>query len=120
MGDAHLQQDLALPPVLDANSMSAHADAAANILKALANSHRLMIVYTLAMGELSVGLLNERIQLSQSSLSQHLSVLRGQGLVKTRRKSQTVYYALADGIASRIINLLYDHYTSAMALQKSA
>lgn len=100
--------------------MGNHADAAASILKALANPHRLMILYTLAMGELSVSLLNERIRLSQSSLSQHLSVLRGQGLVRTRRKSQTVYYALADGIASRIINLLYDHYNTGIGLQKSA
>lgn len=110
LGDAHLQQDLALPPVLDADSMENHAESAASLLKALANPKRLMILYALTSGELKVGVLHERIELSQSALSQHLSVLRQQGLVKTRRHAQTIYYSLADGIATKIINLLYDHY----------
>ena len=117
MGDAHLQQDLALPPVIDASAMERHAEPAAAILKALANPHRLMVLYILSMGELSVGDLNLQMEdVSQSSLSQHLCVLRQQGLVKTRKKAQTVYYSLADGIASKIINLLYDHYNTKLTV----
>jgi DNA-binding transcriptional ArsR family regulator len=67
----------------------------------------------LAEGECSVGQLNERVELSQSALSQHLAVLREQGLVQTRRESQTIFYRLADTPALKIIRLLHDIYCPA-------
>ena len=69
-----------------------------------------MIMCVLTEGELSVGQLNQRIKLSQSALSQHLAVLREQGLVKTRRESQTIYYRLAESPAMNVIELLHDVY----------
>jgi DNA-binding transcriptional ArsR family regulator len=48
--------------------------------------------------------------LSQSALSQHLAVLREQGLVNTRRESQTIYYRLADSPAMSVIGLLHEVY----------
>ena len=93
--------------------MQAHAAEAAGIMKALGNESRLMILCLLADGERSVGELNEVIPLSQSALSQQLARLRQQGLVKTRRQSQTVFYRLAEGPADRIIHLLHDIYCSA-------
>jgi DNA-binding transcriptional ArsR family regulator len=80
------------------------------LLKSLANENRLTILCLLAEGETSVGLLNERVRLSQSALSQHLAVLREQGLVQTRRESQTIFYRLADTPALDVISLLYDIY----------
>jgi DNA-binding transcriptional ArsR family regulator len=80
------------------------------MLKGLANESRLMIMCVLAEGEISVGQLNQRIKLSQSALSQHLAVLRDQGLVQTRRESQTIYYRLEDSAAMNIIELLHDFY----------
>ena len=47
---------------------------------------------------------------SKSALSQQLARLRQQGLVKTRRESQTIYYALEHGPADRVIMLLHDIY----------
>jgi len=90
--------------------MKQHAGDAVQLLKALGNENRLMILCTLSEAEHSVGQLNERISLSQSALSQHLAVLRRDGLVTTRRESQTIYYALADGPAARVIQLLHDMY----------
>jgi ArsR family transcriptional regulator, virulence genes transcriptional regulator len=60
-----------------------------------------------------VGQLNERVDLSQSALSQHLAVLREQGLVQTRRESQTIFYRLTDTPALKIIHLLHDIYCPA-------
>ena len=57
---------------------------------------------------MSVGQLNNRIDLSQSALSQHLAILRNEGLVKTRRESQTIYYSLAATDAIGVIQKLYD------------
>jgi DNA-binding transcriptional ArsR family regulator len=91
--------------------MEGHASDAAGLLRSLANPHRLMILCTLASsGELSVSALNECVPLSQSALSQHLAVLREEGLVATRRESQTVYYSVPDGPALRLLDVLYDTY----------
>jgi DNA-binding transcriptional ArsR family regulator len=102
----------ALPgPALE--ELREHAGDAAQLMKALAHESRLLVLCTLSEGELSVGQLNQLVPLSQSALSQHLAVLRREGLVTTRRKAQTIYYALAEGPASRVINLLHDIYCPA-------
>lgn len=94
------------------SEMAQHADSAARLLKALANPHRLQVLCVLGDQELSVGELNERIPLSQSALSQHLKVLRQDGLVRTRRESQTVYYQVAPGPATDVIAVLHRHFCS--------
>ena len=98
---------------MDFEAMQKNATDAVSLLKGLANESRLMIMCVLSEGEVSVGQLNERIKLSQSALSQHLAVLREQGLVKTRRESQTIYYQLEDSAAMNIIELLHDVYCEA-------
>jgi DNA-binding transcriptional ArsR family regulator len=90
--------------------MGRHADSAVRLLKAMANPHRLIVLCALCEGELSVGALNERIALSQSALSQHLAVLREDGLVATRRESQTIYYRIQPGPALGVIRSLHEHY----------
>lgn len=97
-------------PAMDPEAMRAHADEAARLLRALANDKRLMLLCLLVDGEQSVGELNTRLDLSQSALSQHLAVLREDGLVTTRREAQTIFYALADGPAQRIIETLHGIY----------
>jgi DNA-binding transcriptional ArsR family regulator len=83
------------------------------MLKAMANPNRLQIMCVLGEGELSVGALNERIPLSQSALSQHLGVLREDGLVATRRESQTIYYRVRPGPALDVIRVLHGHFCGA-------
>ena len=72
------------------------AQKAAKFLRSLANEHRLLILCRLADGEMSVGQLSEPFSLSQSSFSQHLSVLREQQLVTYRKDAQTLYYRIKD------------------------
>lgn len=98
------------PPPLDAETMGEHAGEAARLLKALANDKRLLILCMLIDGEHSVGELNERLDLSQSALSQHLAVLREEGLVRTRREAQSIYYSLVDGPVHDIIAVLHRTY----------
>lgn len=86
--------------------MEQHSAQAAGLLKSMANTSRLMILCSLAEGELSVSELNLRIDLSQSALSQHLAYLRKAGLVATRKHAQTVYYSLSGDEAIRIIEVL--------------
>lgn len=90
--------------------MRGHASDAVRLLKALANESRLMILCSLTHGELTVGQINQLIPLSQSALSQHLAVLRRDGLVRTRREAQTIYYSLLEGPASELLQILHDLY----------
>ena len=79
-------------------------------MKAVGNENRLMVLCALAEGGLSVGELLERVDLSQSALSQHLAVLRREGLVSTRRKAQSIYYSLSSSTAGKLIEFLYKTY----------
>jgi DNA-binding transcriptional ArsR family regulator len=81
-------------------------DQATALLKALANDNRLRILCLLDGSELSVTELNQRLALSQSALSQHLAILRREGLVSTRRASQTIYYSLQGEQARQMIDTL--------------
>ena len=92
--------------------MEMYAEEAANLLKMMANKHRLLVLCTLIGGELSVGQLNQLTPLSQSSLSQHLASLREAGLVKTRRESQSIYYSLAGDDVIKIISVLHSIFCS--------
>ncbi|MGN6582166.1 MAG: ArsR/SmtB family transcription factor [Rhizobiaceae bacterium] len=69
------------------------ADQMARLLGALGNTKRFLIMCHLVNGELSVGAIAEKVELSQSALSQHLAKLRGLDLVATRRERQTIYYS---------------------------
>lgn len=93
-----------------ADMKPAQADEAAAMLRALGNSHRLMVLCSLIESEQSVGSLNARIPLSQSALSQHLARLRDENLVTTRRESQTIYYRIADPLVYRLIEPLHHRF----------
>ncbi len=89
-----------------ATQMLEHSADAAALLRALGNEQRLAILCGLLDGPLSVSQINERVDLSQSALSQHLAVLRESELVATRKDAQTVYYSLPDGPARQVLALL--------------
>lgn len=93
-----------------AGQMSERACEAAQLLKVLANEKRLMILCLLSEQERSVSELNELVDLSQSALSQHLAVLREEGLVTTRREAQTIYYSPVQGPALDVMHTLYGIY----------
>ncbi len=95
------------------DEMMEHSAQAANLLKILSNEQRLLILCILHERELSVGQLNDMLpKLSQSALSQHLSLLRKENLVITRRDSQTIYYKLSSHKAARVIHLMHEMFCS--------
>lgn len=85
---------------------------AVQLLKAMANERRLFILCYLLEGEMSVGTLSEKLQLSQAALSQHLAWLRRDGLVATRKEAQTVYYSLKSIEVQTIMTTLRQLYCS--------
>lgn len=94
----------------DLARLKASAAEASRFLRALANEKRLLTLCQLVDQERSVGSLAEAVGLSQSALSQHLMRLREDGLVTTRRDSQTIYYRLADPRIEAMIGLLYQQF----------
>ena len=92
--------------------MEENASQAVVLLKAMANERRLFILCLLLEGELSVGQIAQKLELSQSALSQHLGWLRKDELVSTRKESQTVFYSLNSDEVKSVIQLLHNLYCS--------
>ena len=97
---------------LEPLAMFAAAEKAADLLKSLANRHRLLIVCQLIEGERSVGELTEFLGIRDSSVSQHLALLRKDGIVAARREGQTVFYSIASTPARQVLETLYQNYCS--------
>ncbi len=69
----------------------------AQLCQALANHHRLAILYVLSVhGETCVGDLAAELGTSQANVSQHLRLLKERMVVQARRDGQTVYYSIAN------------------------
>jgi DNA-binding transcriptional ArsR family regulator len=95
---------------IKADAMLAAADEAGNLLKALANRHRLLIVCQLIEQERSVGELAALLKLRDSTVSQHLALLRKDGVVGSRRDAQTIWYSIGSDAARDIVSTLYRNY----------
>lgn len=92
---------------IDSDVMEAAAEQASELLKALSNRHRLLIICQLIDGERSVGELAGFLDIRDSTVSQHLALLRKDGLVAARRDAQTIYYSIASDPAREILKTLY-------------
>ena len=109
--DTPMEQTSTLPASADIHALADQAGDAARLLKLLANERRLLVLCELARaGEMTVGDLAEAVGLSQSALSQHLSLMRESGLVGFRREGQTLHYAIVDPVASQLLMTLKDIY----------
>lgn len=95
---------------MNITDLEPRAEEAAQLLTAMANPKRLLILCNLLEQERSVSELSRIVGLEQSPLSQHLSKLRALGLVKTRREGQTIYYRLASEPVTRVLSTLYEIY----------
>ena len=101
-------------PVFDVNmcaedmqKMMDNAQAASNFLKAISHEGRLMILCHLASGEKSVTELEDLLSARQAAVSQQLTRLRLEGLVKPRREGKAIYYSLSDDRPREIIEVVY-------------
>jgi len=86
------------------------AGQAVSALKVLANEDRLLLLCQLSQGEMAVGELEEALGIRQPTLSQQLGVLRGEGVVDTRRDGKRIFYSIADTRLLQVLAVLYDLY----------
>jgi ArsR family transcriptional regulator len=79
---------------------------AAEILKTVGHPVRLRIIEALESSELTVKDIQERIGQPQAITSQQLSLMKGRGLVRSRRDGTNVYYALANDLVLHVIECI--------------
>ncbi len=97
----------------DFNELHDMASHACELLKAMANEWRLMILCQLAEKERTVGELQRALGLSQSALSQHLAILRREKIVRSRKHAQSVIYSLTGDEATKVMESLHDIFCGA-------
>lgn len=97
-------------PVIDPEALRGAAGQAVGVLKLLANPERLLLLCQLSQGEMCVGDLEQTLGIHQPTLSQQLGVLRGEGVVQTRREGKNIFYSVADPAVLQILALLYKLY----------
>ncbi|MDA8119072.1 MAG: metalloregulator ArsR/SmtB family transcription factor [Gammaproteobacteria bacterium] len=81
---------------IEDDSSSKKVAVGARCLRVLGHPVRIQLLEILSEGEQSVGVLAERLGVSQSNLSQHLAILRDKGILADRRTGHQVFYRLAD------------------------
>jgi ArsR family transcriptional regulator, virulence genes transcriptional regulator len=94
----------------DMSDLGQMAGEASELLLAMANPNRLMILCYLLEGESTVTALAERLGLNQTAVSQQLAKLRALKLVATRREAQQIFYSLASPKVERVLETLYGIY----------
>lgn len=90
----------------DLTQLKSNASRMAPRLKLMSHPERLLMLCRMDEGEVSVGELVDLTGLSQSSVSQHLAMLREEGAVAIRSEAQTRYYSLQDPIVRGVIHAL--------------
>jgi len=116
-----MTESVSAPESDDFARLSELHDMAANaceLLKAMANEWRLMILCQLAEEEKTVSELQELLGLSQSALSQHLAILRREKIVRARKHAQSVSYSLTGDEATKVMETLHDVFCGAADSQE--
>jgi ArsR family transcriptional regulator len=96
--------------IIDPADLRSAAAQAVGALKLLANEDRLLLLCQLSQGEMCVGELEEALEIHQPTLSQQLGVLRGEGVVNTRREGKNIFYSIAEPALLEILAVLHRIY----------
>ncbi len=91
-------------------AMLSSADKACSLMKVLSNRDRMMILCQISQEECCVSDLQSRLEIVQPTLSQQLTVLRKEKLVKTRREGKQIYYSLSSTAAQAVMGTLYEQF----------
>ncbi len=83
-----------------------NAAAMSGLLKSISHPLRLKILCLLQSGELTVGNIRTAVQTTDANISQHLTIMRNQGIIKTRKDANFIYNRIADKRVVTLINTL--------------
>ena len=83
---------------------------AARFMKSLSHPDRLKILCVLSIEEQTVTEIEQAVGASQSSVSQHLSKLKDEGIVSARRDGRQIIYSIQDQTVLGVIEILYHRF----------
>ncbi len=81
----------------------------ADLFSSLSDASRVRIIAALLETELSVGVLAERLRMSESAVSHQLRGLRQMRLIRGRREGRQIFYSLADNHVEALFRMGLDH-----------
>jgi len=99
-----------LPQNLNIDQMRSSASDAVALLRSLSHEDRLMLLCQLSQQEMCVSELEAKLGIHQPSLSQHIGVLRRNGLIAPRREGNHIYYSVTDKNALAMLEILYQQF----------
>lgn len=92
------------------NKAQQTAEQVCELMKVLSSKNRFLILCALANGEKCVGEIAEIIGIRETTTSQHLALLRKEGIVQRRRESQTIYYSISRLDVRKLMDFIYENY----------
>lgn len=81
----------------------------AELFKVFGDSTRIKILYVLVESDMSVGDIAQALNMTQSSISHQLRVLKQSRLVRFRREGKNIVYSLADDHVHTIMSQVLEH-----------
>ena len=81
----------------------------AELFSSLSDASRVRIISALLEAEMSVGVLAERLHMSESAVSHQLGGLRHMHLIRRRKQGRQVFYSLADNHVEQLFRMGLDH-----------
>jgi DNA-binding transcriptional ArsR family regulator len=87
----------------------------ADFFQALAHPTRIAIVEQLRDGELSAGVLMERLSIEQANASQHLAVMRAKNILINRKAGNQVFYSVRDPLIIEVLDIMRRYFHTHMS-----
>lgn len=82
----------------------------ASVFQALAHPTRIAILEVLREGEVSAGTIQERLEMEQANISQHLSILRSRQIVSSRKEGNQVFYSLRHKALVKVLDVMRQYF----------
>lgn len=82
----------------------------ASVFQALGHPTRIAIVEMLRHGEISAGVIQERLGIEQANVSQHLSILRSRQIVANRKEGNQVFYSLRNPVLIEVLDIMRRYF----------
>ena len=89
-----------------------HVQEIAKLLKTMSHPIRLKILCLLQEKEMTVGDIHKEVQTTNANVSQHLSILRNQGIITFRKDANYIYNRISEGRVIELIKHMRDLFCS--------
>ncbi len=89
---------------------SEHIDTLSKLLKSMSHPIRLKILCLLRDREMSVGDIRDQVKTTNANVSQHLNILRNQGVIDCRKDANFIYNRVTDPRITELMKTMQELY----------